>query len=191
MAEKTKKEEVKEEPKKKEGEKTVKEVWDGITKKLDEDEMNVVYAMIGAASEGGAEETNKESDGGKETMKHNVFENDNTATETVLAHSDKNAIVELAKRPGISSLKSSMSLYAQENETLAHAFDQGDAETVKLLFPEPHLINPGAPEIIRDFDNSWVSKVISKIHKRPFTKIRTRKADARGRRCSRAPFRHG
>jgi HK97 family phage prohead protease len=32
--------------------KTVKEVWDGITKKLDEDEMTVIYAMIGEAASG-------------------------------------------------------------------------------------------------------------------------------------------
>lgn len=30
--------------------KTVKEVWEGIQKKLDEDEMNLIYGMVGAAS---------------------------------------------------------------------------------------------------------------------------------------------
>ena len=180
MAEETKKEEVKEEPKKEEGEETIGEVIETMNEK----QKTAMYTVIGEFLEilegQSNNENNKESDGGKETMKHNVFENDNTAPEMVLTHSDKNAIVELAKQPGIASLKSAMSIYAQENETLAHAFDQGDAETVKLLFPEPHLINPGAPEMIRDFDNSWVSKVINKIHKSPFTKIRTRKADARG-----------
>lgn len=182
MAEETKKEETKEPETK--SDKTVKEVWDGITKKLDDDEMNVVYAMIGAAGEGSADEdkeNNKEdSEGGNKSMKHNAFEQDNAAPEFVLSHADKDAIVELAKQPGVSSLKSAMSIYAQDNEALKHAFDQGDAETVKLLFPEPHLINPGAPEIIRDYENSWVMKVINKIHKSPFSKIRTRKADARG-----------
>ena len=141
-----------------------------------------MYAVVGQALEDAANENkeNKDSEGGKETMKHNVFDQDEKMTKDVLSHADKEAIVSLAKEPGISSLKSAMKMYAQENETLQHAFDQGDEETVKLLFPEPHLINPGAPEIIRDFDNSWVSKVISKIHKSPFTKIRTRKADARG-----------
>lgn len=180
MAEETKKEEVKEEAKPESENKTVKEVWDGITKKLDENEMNVVYAMIGAAS-GEEENDNKEdSEGGNKSMKHNVFEQDNATPEAVLSHADKNAIVELAKQPGIASLKSAMQIYAQDNDALAHAFDQGDEETVKLLFPEPHLINPGAPEIIRDFENGWVMKVINKIHKSPYSKIRTRKADARG-----------
>lgn len=173
----TKKEETKvEEKENKTGEKTVQDVWDGITKKLDEDEMNVVYAIIGSA----AEDANKEeSEGGNENMKHNVFENDNTESKYVLSHEDKNMIVEMAKQPGISSLQTAIKMYMNDHETMQHAFNQEDPDTVALLFPEPHLLNPGAPEIIRDYDTSWVSKVINKIHKSPFSKIRTRKADAR------------
>lgn len=184
MAEETKKEEVKEEPKAEtenkeaEGDETIGE----IIETMNEKQKMAMYMVVGQALEdaAGKENNNKESDGGKESMKHNVFEQDNAQPEYVLSHADKDAIVELAKQPGVASLKSAMQMYAQENEALAHAFDQGDAETVKLLFPEPHLINPGAPEIIRDYENGWVMKVINKIHKSPFSKIRTRKADARG-----------
>lgn len=168
-----KKEEKTEETK---GEKTVKEVFDSFT----EEQKTVVYAMIGQALEDAGVEEIEHSEGGDETMKTNVFDKEERTSEQVLTHADKEAIVALAKQPGVASLKTAISIYAEENDVLKHAFDQGDEETVKLLFPEPHLINPGAPEIIRDYENSWVTKVISKIHKSPFSKIRTRKADARG-----------
>lgn len=151
-------------------EKTVQDVFNTFT----EEQKTVVYALIGQALEDAANE------GGNDSMKQNVFENDEMHPEYTLTHADKDAIVELAKQPGVASLKSAISIYMQNNEHLQHAFNQSDADTVDLLFPEPHLINPGAPEIIRDFDNSWVMKVINKIHKSPFSKIRTRKADARG-----------
>lgn len=179
VSEKEKKEEeTKMAEEKKEGtqnEKTVKEVFDSFT----EEQKTVVYAMIGQALEDAGVE-NEESEGGNETMKQNAFDKDEVMTDSALTHADREAIVALSKKPGIGSLKDAIGIYLEENETLKHAFDQTDEETVKLLFPEPHLINPGAPEIIRDFDNSWVMKVINKIHKSPFTKIRTRKADARG-----------
>lgn len=168
-----KKEEKTEETK---NEKTVKEVFDSFT----EEQKTVVYAMIGQALENAGVEEIEHSEGGDETMKTNVFDKEERTSEQVLTHADKEAIVALAKQPGVASLKTAISIYAEENDALKHAFDQGDEETVKLLFPEPHLINPGAPEIIRDYENSWVTKVISKIHKSPFSKIRTRKADARG-----------
>ncbi len=175
--------EVAEEAKKEEAEKVEdsEETIADVINSMSEKQKTAMYAVIGQVMEDAANENkeNKDSEGGNETMKHNVFSDANETTENVLTHADKEAIVELIKQPGIASLKSALSIYAQENDTLKHAFDQSDAETVKLLFPEPHLINPGAPEIIRDFDNSWVMKVINKIHKSPFSKIRTRKADAR------------
>lgn len=171
------KEEVKETKKETESEdETIAEVIETMNDK----QKAAMCAVVGLALEDANNEKQKDSEGGTKTMKQNAFENDTNKPEYVLTHADREAIVALAKQPGIASLKSAMSIYAQENEHLQHAFDQGDAETVKLLFPDPHLLNPGAPEIIRDFDNSWVMKVINKIHKSPFSKIRTRKADARG-----------
>lgn len=164
----------------KENGKTVKEVWDGITKKLDDEEMNLVYGMIAAEAETTENQEIKHSEGGNDIMKSNVFEQNGTEIKNeVLTHADREAIVALSKQPGVGSLQAAIKLYASDNEKLAHAFDQSDAETVALLFPEPHLLNPGTPEIIRDQEIGWVSKVINKIHKSPFAKIRTRKADAR------------
>lgn len=192
-ADKEEKEEEKTEDKKEDAEKpaeekktkTVAEVF----KTLNEEQEEAVYTVINALiDDGNTDETNKEdkenkktekSEGGETTMKHNVFDNQSTENKTTLTHEDKEAIVALSKQPGVGSLQAAISMYVSQNEKLAHAFDQEDETTVGLLFPEPKLINPGAPELIRDYDQSWVMKVINKIHKSPFSKIRTRKADAR------------
>lgn len=155
--------------------KTVKEVWDGITKKLDEDEMSVIYAMIGHAAEGGSDDNN-EGDG---NMKHNVFDQEEVTTGGVLTHADQMQIIKTAKETGVGSLQKAISMFQEENGTLAHGLDLGDAEVLEELIPDHKLLNPGAPEILKDFETNWVMGVINKIHKSPYARIRTRKADAR------------
>lgn len=184
--EETSKEEAKDESskpaeeKKEEKEETLADVIDTMTDKQKLAMYAIIDEFIPEEKTENQENKKEKSQGGNKTMKHNVFDTDSTKSENVLSHADKAEIIGLMKTPGIGSLQSAISMYAENSDTLKHAFDQGDEETVKLLFPEPHLINPGAPEIIRDFDNSWVMKVINKIKKSPFAKIRTRKADARG-----------
>ena len=68
-----------------------------------------------------------------------------------------------------------MEIYAEENDFIAHGFE--DAALAKL-FPEYELTKSGAPELL-ERDQSWVSGVMSKIHKSPISRIRTRQADAR------------
>lgn len=155
--------------------KTVKEVWDGITKKLDEDEMSVIYAMIGHAAEGGSDDNN-EGDG---NMKHNVFDQEEVTTGGVLTHADQVQIIKTAKETGVGSLQKAISMFQEENGSLAHGLDLGDAEVLEELIPDHKLLNPGAPEILKDYETNWVMGVINKIHKSPYARIRTRKADAR------------
>lgn len=155
--------------------KTVKEVWDDITKKLDEDEMSVIYAMIGQAAEGGAD-TEDEGDG---NMKHNVFDQEEVKAGGVLTHADQVQILSKAKETGVGSLQKAIAMFQEENGTLAHGLDLGDAEVLEELIPDHKLLNPGAPEIIKDYETNWVMGVINKIHKSPYARIRTRKADAR------------
>ena len=149
------------------GDKTLKEIFDT----LDEKQKNVVYELIRQI----LEDENKE--GGNAEMKHNVFENDESNYQgATLSHSDEEAIIELAKQSGVGSLKTAMKIYAEENESLAHGvFTDTDIET---LFPEYELTKKGEPETL-ERDQSWISTVISKIHKSPIARIRTRQADAR------------
>lgn len=173
-------EKVAEETKKPESEKTVKEVWDDIMAKTTKEEQDVIYAMIGEALNTDGADNDEENDDNEEDaeMKHNVFDQEEVKQGGVLTHADQVSIVELAKQPGVGSLQQAIKMYAEDNESLAHGLDLGDTEVLEELLPDHKLLNPGAPGILRD-DQSWVMGVINKIKKSPYSRIRTRKADAR------------
>lgn len=160
------------------GEKTVAEVFESMT----EEQKTVVYAMIGQALEDAGvsddDENVEHSEGGNDVMKHNVFDQEGVAETNVLSHADQEAIINLAKGSNVGSLKAAIEIYSKENGALAHGLDLGDSEVLEELLPDHKLLNPGAPGILRD-DQSWVMKVINAIHKSPYSRIRTRKADAR------------
>lgn len=158
-----------------------------IIEDLNPEQQEAVYAAIGMALNANAEDdgdNNKEeniehSEGGNNTMKENVFDKGTVSKDvTVLSHADQEAIVELAKKPGVGSLKQAMAMYVEENDSLKHGLDLGDADTLEELLPDHKLLNPGAPEVLRS-DMGWVMGVINKVHKSPYSRIRTRYADAR------------
>jgi hypothetical protein len=170
-----------EETKKTEGGKTVADVWNGITKKLDEEEMNVVYAMIATAAEKGDEdqenEKSEESDKGDKTMKHNVFDTDETQG-NVLTHADQAEIIKLAKQTGVGSFQAALSMYAEENDKLAHGFvDEEGNEATSALFPDYKNLGSNPP-VTLERDLNWVDHVMKKTHKSPISRIRTRQLDA-------------
>lgn len=153
-------------------EKTVKDVIDSMT----EEQQTVMYALIGQAVEENGVSDNEDvehSEGGYNSMKHNVFDQDEMEVGTVLTHADQQAIIELAKQSSVGSLKTAMSIYAEEN-SLAH----GVFEDYEQLFPEYELLKKGEPETL-ERDQSWIAEVMRKIHKSPISRIRTRQADAR------------
>ena len=165
-------------------EKTVKDVFDTFT----EEQKTVVYALIGQALEDAKsdkednmedvmEDNMKHSDnfeGGNDTMKHNIFDNDKQTQENVLSHSDQMEIINLAKSPAVGSLKTAMEIYASEHsDTLAHGF-----QNIGILFPDYKDVYPGAPDVL-ERDQSWVGAVMQKAHKSPVSRVRTRHADAR------------
>ena len=148
-----------------EGEETIEEIFNTLSDK----QKTAVYAIVGSIVE------EEGDDEGGEHMKHNVFDNEEQVTENYLSHADEEAIIELAKKSSCGSLKQAMEIYAEENDFIAHGFE--DAALAKL-FPEYELTKSGAPELL-ERDQSWISGVMSKIHKSPISRIRTRQADAR------------
>lgn len=162
---------VSEEVKHGDGEKTVEEVWNRALGKLDEDEKNVVYAMIGAAAEGGSD--NEDSEGGNETMKQNVFENDNNTN--TLSHVDLDAVIADGKRYG--SLRESFLAHAGEETEIEYApkTQTYGVNGTDFLFPEARNLNT-PPEFIKR-DTGWVSKVMAGVHHTPFSRIKSMFAD--------------
>ena len=154
-------------PKTTEGKKTVQDVVDSMT----EEQKTVMYALIGQAIE---DYESDDEEGGNEEMKHNVFDNDEMVNDGVLSHSDEESIIALAKQSNVGSFQQAMAIYAEESGTLSH----GIFEDPEALFPEYELLKKGEPETL-ERDQSWIGAVISKIHKSPISRIRTRQADAR------------
>lgn len=166
-----------------EDEKTVQDVVDSMT----EEQRKVMYALIAATMEeldsqegkgdGGDDDDDdpdKKSDktkGGNKTMKHNVFENEDTQ-DTVLSHSDRADILALAKSNSVGSLQTALKIYAEQNE-LKHGIDN-----IESLFPDFKDLRPGAPERVTR-DQGWVTAVMQKVHKSPISRIRTRQMDTR------------
>lgn len=156
---------------KNEGEETIADVFNT----LNEKQKTVVYAMIGQALEDAGVSDEEDEEGDDEDMKHNVFDNEDVMQEDVLTHSDMNEILALSKNPSIGSFKQARKIYETENELQHDAFD---SETMGMLLPEYKLIDPAEPKILYP-DDTWVSSVINGVHKSPYSRVRTRRADAR------------
>ena len=141
---------------------------------LNEEQKLAVYALIGEIDNEDNDDDDDETEGG-ENMKHNVFDNEDNIQENVLTHSDMNEILELSKQPNVGSFKQAMAIYEAENKLQHDAFDE---ETMYKLLPEYKLIDPAEPKILYP-DDTWVSSVINGVHKSPYSRVRTRRADAR------------
>lgn len=156
-----------------ESEETVADVFNTLSEK----QKTVVYAMIGQALEDAGASNNEtdEDEEGDNSMKHNVFDQEDNRQENVLTHSDMNEILELSKQPSIGSFRQACKVYEEQNELKHNAFDE---ETMGMLMPEYKLIDPAEPKILYP-DDTWVSSVINGVHKSPYSRVRTRRADAR------------
>jgi HK97 family phage prohead protease len=141
-----------------EDEETVADVFNTLTEK----QKTVVYAMIGQALEENDDDDddddNDESEGGKEKMKHNVFDKEDDKDD-VLSHSDMESIFADVKRYG--SLRES---------ALAHGIEEID-----YLFPDAKNVT-GTPQFIKR-DDGWVPKIMNSVHHTPFSRIKSIMAD--------------
>ena len=163
-------------------EKTVKDVFDTFT----EEQKTVVYALIGQALEDAGvsdddtedekkTENIKHSEGGNDTMYTNVFDRNSEQQVNVLTHADQEEILKMAKAPGM-TLKSAIEAFANDHkDTLAHGFESSE---IGRLFPDYKDVYPGAPELL-ERDHDWVNQVLTKAHKSPVSRVRTKQIDAR------------
>lgn len=128
---------------------------------MSDDQKKLVYAMV--------EETmkakNESIEGGNDSMKQNLFDQDKDLkkTEGVLSHEAQMTIIGDAKRFG--SLKESV---------LQHADTYG-IDQIDYLFPEAKSVT-NTPEFIKR-DTGWVSVVMNGAHRSPFSRIKSVFAD--------------
>ena len=139
--------------------KTVKEIFDT----LNEEQKNVVYAMLAQVIEGEDDDFDH-SEGGNDTMKKNVFDmRDDKTAGTTLTHDQFQAIIADANKIG--SFKEAV---------LMHAVEYG-IENIDVLFPDARTLAKDPDWLERETD--WVSSVLAAIHKSPFSRVKSVIAD--------------
>ena len=144
------------------GGRTIQDIFDTFTS----DEKKVAFFLIGQAIEesGSMEQSDipniDDESEENETMKHNVFENNQVNNdETVLSHAEIEEIFRDTKQYG--TLK---------NSALAHG-----VTNIEYLFPDAKTVTP-TPELIKRNDD-WVSKVMGAVHRTPFSRIKSTAAN--------------
>lgn len=160
-------------------EKTIKDVLDT----LNEEQQAAVAYIIGKALEenGGSVEHNDDDDEeDNPDMKHNVFDPENAAAPT-LSHDDMQKILKDAKRLG--SLKQAVLEHCEAGgddaealqDVIQHADSDYGVTNVGYLFPDARKMTNEPIFIQRD--QTWVSQVMSKVHRTPFSRIKSIFAD--------------
>ena len=144
------------------GGRTIQDIFDTFTP----DEKKVAFFLIGKAIEesGSMEQSDipniDDESEENETMKHNVFENNQVDNdETVLSHAEIEEIFRDTKQYG--TLK---------NSALAHGITN-----IEYLFPDAKTVTT-TPELIKRNDD-WVSKVMGAVHRTPFSRIKSTAAN--------------
>lgn len=133
---------------------------------LNEKQKNLVYEMIGLAIDSVKNLSDEEEDSENEeedNMKHSIFDNENKEVMTGgFTAADEAAVFADIETYG--SLRKSC---------LAHSITD-----IEYTFDDPHLLNNPPGLISRDMD--WVSYVTSKVHRTPFSNIKSLFADITG-----------
>jgi hypothetical protein len=160
---------------------------------MNKDQKDVLEYLIDQAVADAVNDTVKHFDDEGETfMNFNAFEMANNTNPNVISHGEQETILEYAKRKDVGSLKMAMQAFAEENN-LSHD-DLADVSGftsypttsggvtvpagVDSLFPEWHDVRPGAPELVTN-DQAWVKAVLNKVHRSPYSRIRTAQVDIR------------
>lgn len=171
-----------------EKEKTVQDVIDT----MNEEQKNVLYALVGAAMQDEDEEDEENNEEDAE-VKHNIFDNETTEKEekNVLSHSEMAEIIKKAPRAG--SMKAafenagieSIDYLQHDGETPKYGVENpygimgkaADANSlgVDALFPDARNYTQTPQWISRNME--WVSKFLNAASHSPFSRVKTMFAD--------------
>ena len=152
------------------GEETIKDIFNTLTEK----QLNAVYAVVGTllSEDESDDKKDEETKGGNETMKHNVFDQDERQEENTLSHSEIQAIISDAKRYG-SMRESFLAHAAESSKDIEQTYGIKGADD--WLFPDARNLNT-PPEFIKR-DMGWVAKVMGAVRHSPFSRIKSMFAD--------------
>lgn len=150
---------------------------------LNEDQKTAVAYIIGKAiEEAGGEVKHNDNDEEEDSdMKHNVFDPENGTPRATLSHDDMQKILRDAKRLG--SLKAAVLEHCEAGgddvdalqDAIQHADGDYGVTNVDYLFPDARNLTNEPIFIQRD--QTWVSQVMSKVHRTPFSRVKSIFAD--------------
>lgn len=162
-----------------------------IYKAMSQDKQTVVNAFVGTlaneSQSGKAEDNTAQSsdnmsqsaiDYEENTMKHNVFDNDD-ASMPVISHDSFNSFLTKSVQQHVTSMRDFADSYDfvdQNGNTLMHdgnrsaSLDYG-IRNIEYLFPDYHALN-SEPETI-DRDQTWVSDFMNGTTKSPFSRLKS------------------
>ena len=146
---------------------------------MNDEQQALLHYMVGKA----LKQNDSDEEEEEETMKHNLFEGA-APRRTVLSHADQEQILDLARKSG--SFQDAYNFYLEENslqhDDIAPASgfvqDTSVPGNITEMFPEYKDARPGDPELITS-DQGWITGVLNKVHKLPFSRVRTRQVDIR------------
>lgn len=145
-----------------EDDKTVQDVIDSMT----EEQLNVLYFMVGAAADGDDSAEHSDLNGGLKgnNMRNNVFDKAGGKTDGPhLSHDQLSTI-----------LKDAQSCGSYKEAFLAHAVDYG-IENIDFLFPDAQKVR-NAPDLVKR-RTEWVSTWLNGVSHTPFSRIKSMSAD--------------
>lgn len=153
-------------------EKTVGDVLDT----LDEEQMQAVEITIAEAL--------RMAEEGDESVKHNVFEDQDTyyggGYDSEIAHSEVNELIQDAFDNKVGSMRdfitANLSDDIQHDDTAPYGI-----KDIEVLFPEAMQLNK-EPAIHKD-NQTGAIEIVNGTHKSPFARIKTRYADLTAKEC--------
>lgn len=149
-----------------EEDKTIQDVIDSMT----DEQKDVLYYLVGIASEGDEPVDDEDFDDEDDDMKHNVFD----GSDNYLAHSEEelSEVIRDAKRYG--TLKESAFQHGMEDLTLADSLAHSITD-VGTLFPDAQMPNAIPGFVARDME--WVDGVMNSVSRTPFSRVKSVFAD--------------
>lgn len=170
--------------------KTIGEIIETLT-----DEQKAAVAILVDQAASGGSEDDKEKKGDDKEMRHNIFESQGKKDTTIISHAVAEKIFVDAKRLGSfkEAIKANIADGTVDKDTIQHAggylSDQAmttGMETAKgnqqygfndvsMLLPDYKNLNV-PPEWIKR-DQTWVDKLMNKVHNTPFPRVRSTFAD--------------
>lgn len=159
------------------GDETVGEVFNT----LNEKQKAAVAVIVGQAIADAKGEKDNDEEEEDYIVKHNAFENNNGGQTLLHAEPvDMEAILNDGKRLG--SMREAVAANLEEGGVLYHAVPTDGMTTANgsqtygfndpdMLFPEYKALNTTPEWISRNMD--WVTKVLNKVHRTPFSRIKS------------------